>query len=118
MKKNDWIFVLVILCVSLSGFFVYAKFGQKTPAQVVVKVDGEVKEVYRLSKNREIQINDTNVLVIQDKKVTMTEADCPDQICVKHRPISKNGETIVCLPNKVIVEIVSGDAAKSDAVAN
>ena len=38
----------------------------------------------------------------------MLEANCPDEICVHHKPISKNGETIVCLPNKVVVVIKNG----------
>lgn len=45
------------------------------------------------------------ILVIKDGEANMQEADCPNQICVHHSPISHKGETIVCLPNRVIVEI-------------
>ena len=69
-------------------------------------------------KEQEIKINDTNHLIIKDGQADMIEADCPDQICVEHISISKNKETIVCLPNKVIVEIVGGEDAEIDAVAN
>lgn len=78
---------------------------QENAATAVVTVDG--KERYRCSLfiEKEIAIDDTNVLVIKDGMVDMIMADCPDQICVKHEPISKAGETIICLPNKVVVTI-------------
>ena len=46
-----------------------------------------------------------NILVIKDGRADMTDADCPDRICVNHRPVSQEGETIVCLPHKVVVEV-------------
>ena len=45
------------------------------------------------------------VLIIKEGEAYMQEADCPNQICVRHSPISHKGETIVCLPNRVIIEI-------------
>lgn len=50
-----------------------------------------------------------NLLVIKDGKASMKEADCPDKICVAHKPICKKGETIVCLPHKVVVEVRGED---------
>ena len=52
-------------------------------------------------------IDESNTLVIKDEMADMIFADCPDQICVKHAPISNVGETIICLPNKVVVTIES-----------
>lgn len=46
------------------------------------------------------------ILVISDGKADMESADCPNQICVHHGAISHTGETIVCLPNRVVIEIV------------
>ena len=46
-----------------------------------------------------------NMLVIKDGYAYMTEADCPDRTCVKTGKISKTGESIVCLPNKISVVI-------------
>ena len=45
------------------------------------------------------------ILIIKDGEAYMQEADCPNQICVHHSPVSNKGETIVCLPNRVIIEI-------------
>lgn len=118
MKKNDWILVVVILVFAGVGFLIYTSFGRQTAGIVKVTVDGEVFGTYSLKKEHEIEINDTNRLIIEDGQVDMVEADCPDQICVEHISISKNKETIVCLPNKVVVEIVGGEDAEIDAVAN
>lgn len=48
----------------------------------------------------------TCVMVIDGAKVYMESADCPNQICVHHSSISHKGETIICLPNRVVIEIV------------
>ena len=118
MKKNDWILVAVILVLAGIGFLIFTNFGRQTAGIVKVTVDGEVFGTYSLKKEQEVEINETNRLIIEDGQVDMIEADCPDQICVEHISISKNKETIVCLPNKVIVEIVGGEDAEIDAVAN
>lgn len=118
MKKNDWILVAVILALAGIGFLIYTAIGRQTAGIVKVTVDGELFGTYSLEKEQEIEINDTNDLVIKDGQADMIEADCTDQICVEHKTISKNKETIVCLPNKVIVEIVGGKDVEIDAVAN
>ena len=118
MKKNDWILVAVILVLAGVGFLIYTSFGKQTAGFVKITVDGEVYGTYSLEKEQEIKINDTNYLMIKDGYADMIEADCPDQICVEHISISKNKETIVCLPNKVVVEIVGGEDVEIDAVAN
>jgi hypothetical protein len=48
----------------------------------------------------------------------MTQADCPDKLCVHQKAISATGETIVCLPNKVVVEIAGEtEDAEFDTIA-
>jgi hypothetical protein len=46
----------------------------------------------------------------------MTAADCPDKLCVKQRSIAKEGETIVCLPHRVVVKISGGERPVIDGV--
>lgn len=90
---------------------------KKTGKEVIVTVDG--KEVYKTSikKDQIYQIpeeNGTNVMQIKDGKVTMKKADCKDQICADHKAIEKSGETIVCLPHKVVIEIRSEDGKEQE----
>lgn len=121
-KKNDLIFLGVIFLVLVLGCIVYYSLGKKDGAEVKITTDGELYGVYSLEEEQtiSIQINDkvTNVLVIKDGKADMTEADCPDRLCVHQKAISNVGETIVCLPNKVVAEVISAEEEKSlDSVA-
>ncbi len=81
---------------------------------VTVTVNGNFYGRYSLQQNQEIPIGETNLLTIADGKATMTWADCTNQICVHHAAISAVGQSIICLPNQVIV-LVEGEAA-TDAV--
>ena len=56
-----------------------------------------------------------NILRIRDGKAEITEASCPDKICVKHRPVHGQGESLVCLPNRLVVEIENGEDLGIDA---
>ena len=118
MKKMDLILVLTVVILAIGGFLLYNVLGQKEAGSVVVEVDGEVYGEYQLHENQEVFINDTNVLHIENGEANMYEAECPDQICVKHVSISKNGETIVCLPNKVVVTITEAAEGELDAVVD
>ena len=118
MKKNDYILIAVILLAAAVMFGGYRFLHQEDGAVVTVSVDGKITGTYPLDEEEEIQINDTNTLVIKDGKADMIKADCKDQICVKQKAISKNGETIVCLPNKVIITVVSDESNELDVVAD
>ena len=116
-----------IYLLFLPIFFVSTRFPitiSFTASNALVDENGnlldteEVQKLKRIDKEQEIKINDTNCMIIKDGQADMIEADCPDQICVDHKTISKNKETIVCLPNKVIVEIVGGEDVEMDTVAN
>ena len=101
------ILIVAVLAISLISFAAI-KMTQK---------DG--KEVYKTSikKDQIYQIpekNGTNVMQIKDGKVTMKKADCKDQICADHKAIEKSGETIVCLPHKVVIEIRSEDGKEQE----
>lgn len=118
MKKNDIILAIMILLTAGVGMLWYMGIGKQDAGTVTVTIDGELFGTYSLKKDQDIPIYNTNYLIIKDGQADMMEADCPDQICVDHKAISKNKETIVCLPNKVVVEVVGGEKADMDAVTN
>lgn len=118
MRKNDILLAGAILIIAVFGLLFYMRLGKQAAATITVTVNGEVYGTYSLEHDQKISIGKTNQLLIKDGKADMIEADCPDQICVKHKTISKNKESIVCLPNKVIVEVVGGEEAGLDAVTN
>lgn len=118
LRKMDWILILIVAVIAIAGFVFYGNLSKQESGTVVVEVDGEIFGEYSLYENHEVFINDTNILIIENGEANMYEANCPDQICVKHKAISKNGETIVCLPNKVVVTITEAEDGELDAVIN
>lgn len=106
--KNDLILIGVILSLALI-LLLFLKLAAKSGKTVKVIIDGKEKYTYNLSEDIETKIltngNKQNTLVIEDGKAFIQSADCPDKICVSHRPISNVGETIVCLPNKVVISV-------------
>ncbi len=123
LKKGDYvviIFVVIIIVVLLC-----MNLNRKQGHYVHITVDGTTK-TYSLFENEVVffendkQVFDashtgiTNTIVIENGQVYMKNANCPDQVCVKHKSISKNGEMIICLPNKVFVEIESNVAKEID----
>lgn len=116
MKKNDLILAAVILVAAACVFiFQYCRQDDKKQ-NVKITVDGNTYGVYSLTEDQTIRINDTNRLIIRNGEVYMDWADCPDQICVRHHAVSKDGESIICLPNKVVVAIESTDENDLDGI--
>lgn len=81
----------------------------------VVRVDGTEVARFRLDEDREYRIQGAdgeNLLIIRDGEAWVEEASCPDGLCIGMGHIRKVGQSIICLPNKVVIEIV-GDASDS-----
>ena len=121
--KNDIILVVVILLIAASGLLI-VNLTRQEGSMVVVKIDGVETQRYSLYEDRTVEIitgeNDefSNTLVIENGKAYVSQADCPDKICCNHRAVSFSGETIVCLPHKIVIEITADSAVQDlDAVA-
>ncbi|MBO4468328.1 MAG: NusG domain II-containing protein [Clostridia bacterium] len=103
LKKTDVILSISLILISVLGFFI-VELMKKDGKTVVVKQNNSVVYEGKISEDREIPLKH-NTVKIKDGKVFMKCADCKNQICVKSGKISKSGETVVCLPNRVIIEI-------------
>ena len=96
-KKDLAVILLVVLAAAVSGLAV--SYCQKS--------EGE----YSLAQNQTVTMEEVlgyNRLVIENGSAYMAEADCADRYCMAYKPISKSGETIICLPHRLVVE-VAGD---------
>ena len=113
MKKKDWVLAGGILFVAIVWLFVRTLLPDTENGKVVITIDGKVYGEYPLQEERTVDIEGKNVLVISDGKADMTDADCPDQICVHSVPITANGGSIVCLPNRVVLKIINADSSGS-----
>jgi len=118
-RKNDIILAAVVIVFAALLWF-GIRILRSEGASVLVTVDGEVFGEYPLDTGAEIRIGDGetyNLLVIKDGKAQITEASCPDKLCVKQGEISFDGQSIICLPNKVVVTVTGGEQSDYDAVA-
>lgn len=121
MTQGDKVLIIVVLILTLLslGFIKIQAFSNENKF-VSIQVNGkEVKKIIFDKKivGKKIPIESEygfNLIEIDDEKVRVIEADCPDKIDVKQGYISKIGETIICLPNRMVVEIKGIE--KGDAI--
>ena len=109
MKKTDLILGLIAI-IAAAGIWLFYSAGADKGLTAVVTVDGELREELNLKENERVAIDTLwgfNIVETKDGQVFVTEADCRDQICVEHKKVDKVGETIVCLPHKVVVTVVT-----------
>ena len=120
--KRDLILILVFCLVALIALFT-VRSGRRAGTLAQIRIDGKLYGNYSLAEEQTVKIRGedfVSILIIREGKADMIEADCPDQICVDHRPVRYRGETIVCLPHKLVVEIISDQEDSSggmDAVS-
>ncbi|WP_312498712.1 NusG domain II-containing protein [Enterococcus sp.] len=114
---------VIILLLILSSFLPILIFGQTQTAtkEAVLRVDGtEIKRFDLVEGQKsytylyEDEDGDYNLLEIDGDRIRIKEANCGDQICVRRGWASKNGETIVCLPHKMVIEIQASDGSETD----
>ncbi len=125
MKKkrliNDIILIVVLVIIPVI-MLIYGNIDNNTEsdALVVITLDGSLYKTLPLFEDLELTVpseNGINIVIIKDGSVWVSDADCPNQIGVDHNPISKKGEQIVCLPHKVVLEIISGEDSEIDSIS-
>lgn len=101
------VIILIVLLVNSNG------------ERVNVIVDGSIVKTFDLNEDTEYVIESesgTNTICIMNGKVFMKDASCPDKLCINMGKISRSGQAIICLPNKVSVEI-EGSLEDADTIA-
>ena len=110
LKKSDVVIILVILCVMAATFIFFKhSFNAST---VEVSFDGTKILTLRLDADTSLNLNEINPtfpnikIVVENGYVYVKSADCHDNICVRTGKINSKYQSIVCLPNKLVVYIV------------
>ena len=121
-NRNDVLFIAVLLLIVVlagAAFFFLRREGDS----VTVSVDGKHYGTYPLRTDLTLSIrtgeegDQENFLVIRDGKALVESATCPDGICAAHKPISREGESIVCLPHRVVITVHTTDGEEPDIIA-
>lgn len=113
MRKKDQILILALLLIALAGYgYNRWRSARIPPLTAQVTVDGKLVKTLDLSVDTTVTITGasggTNVLVVKDGQIWCSEASCPDKLCVKQGKKHLVTDTIVCLPNKMVVTITGG----------
>lgn len=118
MKRWDILLVAAILVVA-GICYIYYSSNAKAGAYAVITVEDEMVQKLPLDTDTTYTVQTPagyNIVTIQDGYADVTEADCRDSVCVESKHISKTGETIVCLPHKMVVRIAGDTEQEIDAV--
>lgn len=111
--KRDIILAAAIMLIA-AAVFEFNYLAHRAPAVTAqITVDGKVVETLDLSTDTELTITGagggTNHLIVKDGEIWCSEASCPDKVCVHQGKKHLSSDTIVCLPNKMIVTITGND---------
>lgn len=132
MKRGDMLLITVLLVAALmflaprwiAGYSSEENHNRELNA--VITVDGKPYQTVKLTKEEQIieirTDHGLNRLRVRDYGIEMIEADCPDKVCLDFGFVTKKNQSIVCLPNKVLVELEGGTGGgvvdETDAIVN
>ena len=109
-RKRDALLLIFLLAGAAAIFIIlFAVRGCGSGRKAVIKVDGNIIRECDINRDETIEVSGYNgghnIVVIKDGQVSVTDADCPDKVCVDTGKINAPGQTIVCLPHRVVVEV-------------
>ncbi len=112
-NRKKEIVCIIIVGIFLLGLVLFMEYGNKGQGnQVSITCNGNLYGTYELSEDQVIELDTGNTLEVKNGIVNMIWADCPSQVCVETKPISEKGEMIVCLPHKVVVQVIGDEIEK------
>ena len=121
MKKKDLILGAGIIVIALAMLLVMQLTRGEEGNQIRVTLDGKIYGTYSLSKDQTIEVKDGdfyNRIRIEDGKADMEEANCPDGYCEEQGKISGHTQTIVCLPHKLVVEVLENESDQNSGTSD
>ena len=117
-RRLDIIILIVLIVIAIGSWIAVTVLFDVNGDYVEVIVDNHVQKVISLNDDGEYQVDDgeySNIITIKNREVYMKSSDCPDQICVKQSKIKKQGESIICLPHKLVIRIASEEYPEVDS---
>ena len=115
-RRLDIIILIVLIVIAIGSWIAVTVLFDVNGDYVEVIVDNHVQKVISLNDDGEYQVDDgeySNIITIKNREVYMKSSDC--QICVKQGKIKKQGESIICLPHKLVIRIASEEYPEVDS---
>ncbi len=122
LKRADFFLIVVLFVIAFGFIYLSGLFSDGTEyGAVVISSEARTIGTYRMDTDNIIEIKNasgvvTNKIEISGGSAKMIYAICPKGECIKQGAIKNTNETLVCLPNKVVVEILSGEDEEFDGV--
>lgn len=111
-NKKDLLFIAAILLAAGLAFLFFRPQPSESLSRAEISVDGETVMELDLSEDQVLTVDGAgggyNRIQVRDGAVSVLEASCPDKVCVHTGTVRYPGETIVCLPNRMIITVIQG----------
>lgn len=117
MNKNDLRLIIILCVISICCIFIFKIFSKKG-GNALVYYDGDLIKTINLNVDSDYIVSGFNgdVLInVKDGKIKVLDENSPLHLCSKQGYVGSNYESIVCLPNKIVINI-SDDSIEYDAV--
>ena len=108
MKQKHWILTFAAIIAVCLLVWLLPRGGGQT---ALVYQDGTLFYTLDLRQNRTLTVTGPagkTIITVADGEVFVSQADCPDQVCVLHGPLRRTGGPIVSLPNRLSIEWATG----------
>ncbi|MBQ7400228.1 MAG: NusG domain II-containing protein [Clostridia bacterium] len=117
LYRNDLILNLIIILICIAVPITLSVTSHDEDKTAIISVDGVVAREIPLTRNEDVCFEGV-FITVNDGKASVTNADCPDGLCMKMKEAKNVGDSIICVPNKVSVRIVGHtDGEGADVIA-
>ena len=109
-RKGDWLAIGLVVCLAVAVFSCFLPGRNEPAAYAEVYLDGQLVKTVSLSENQTFVVDGpyVNEIAVKDGTIAFTHSNCPGQDCVHSGSIHSTGRSLVCLPNRVEIRVVSG----------
>ena len=117
-RPMDAVVALFVVALAIAvAVLYYGALGGEATGYVITHGGAEVARG-SLTEDRTLTVGDTHHLTItvSDGTIAVTHSDCPTQDCVRTGAIDRPGQTIVCLPEQVVVKLTGDGSGGADLV--
>lgn len=110
-SKGDWLAIGLVLVLAAVVFSCFLPGRNESAAYAEVYLDGQVVKTVALTENQTFRISDRyqNEITVKDGAIAFTASNCPGEDCVHSGSIHSPGRSLVCLPNRVEIRVISGE---------
>lgn len=122
IRKADIILLILLVVIGVVST-VFVMQSRTIGDTVIIESNGKLYGKYSLYEDRKITIEsggkrqNINVVIIDNNEVMVKEASCKNQVCIRHGAISNTGESIICLPNRLVIRI-EGEGGGYDSISS